>query len=289
MSYRGRFAPSPSGPLHFGSLVAAVASWLDARAAGGEWLVRMEDVDTTRTVTGAADEILRALDACGLHWDGEVVRQSERTLLYAEALERLRARASSTAAAARASELADSGCRHRGRVYPALPQPRLAPRRGADRVRVGSTRSRSSIACRAESAALDADIGDFVLRRRDGLYAYQLAVVVDDAAQASPTSCAGRPAALDAAADPPAAPARLPDAALPARARRHASRRQKLSKQNLAPALDPAPVRRCRRARLPRPAVTDAGSPGDCSRPHAGVGSRANSGSPRGRGPAIRA
>src|SRR5205814_2385103 len=88
LSYRGRFAPSPTGPLHFGSLVAAVASFLDARANAGTWIVRIEDVDATRTVPGAESEILRALDAFGLHWDGEIVRQSKRTERYREALEK---------------------------------------------------------------------------------------------------------------------------------------------------------------------------------------------------------
>src|SRR5258707_12053099 len=87
--YIGRFAPSPTGPLHLGSLVAAVASWLDARHAGGAWLVRIEDVDETRTVPGAADDILRTLEAFGLHWDGVVVWQSPRKALYEEALEQL--------------------------------------------------------------------------------------------------------------------------------------------------------------------------------------------------------
>jgi glutamyl-Q tRNA(Asp) synthetase len=87
----GRFAPSPTGPLHFGSLVAALASWLDARARGGRWLVRMEDLDRPRVQPGAADEILAALAALGLEWDGEVLYQSAREALYREALERLRA------------------------------------------------------------------------------------------------------------------------------------------------------------------------------------------------------
>src|SRR5437763_1981588 len=88
--YTGRFAPSPTGPLHMGSLTAAAASWLDARAARGRWLVRIEDIDTPRSVAGAAAEILRTLERLGLRWDGEVVYQSQRTGLYRAALERLR-------------------------------------------------------------------------------------------------------------------------------------------------------------------------------------------------------
>ena len=87
--YRGRFAPSPTGALHFGSLVAALGSYLDARARRGEWLVRMEDLDRTREVKGAADEILRTLDAFGYEWDGQILYQSRRTEAYAEALDQL--------------------------------------------------------------------------------------------------------------------------------------------------------------------------------------------------------
>src|SRR5437870_3166611 len=90
--YTGRFAPSPSGPLHFGSLVAALASWLDARAAGGRWLVRIEDLDAPRARRGAPEDVLATLGRLGLEWDGEVVRQSERHGLYRSALEKLRER-----------------------------------------------------------------------------------------------------------------------------------------------------------------------------------------------------
>ena len=172
--YRGRFAPSPTGPLHFGSLVAAVASWLDARAAGGEWLVRIEDVDAPRTVPGAADEILRALEAFGLAWDGEVAWQGRRTEFYEEALGRLIAAGKVYRCRCTRRELADSGIAGvEGVVYPGtcrdLALATSVP--GADRVQG------------ALSQRLDTDVGDFVLRRRDGLMAYQLAVVVDDAGQ----------------------------------------------------------------------------------------------------------
>ena len=116
---RGRFAPSPTGPLHFGSLVAAIASWLDARHAGGEWLVRIEDVDEARTVPGAADEILRTLEAFALHWDGEVAWQSRRKPLYEAALEKLRAAGLAYRCRCTRKEIADSGLRGiEGAVYP---------------------------------------------------------------------------------------------------------------------------------------------------------------------------
>ena len=187
MTYRGRFAPSPTGPLHFGSLLAAVASWLDARAHGGEWLVRIEDVDTTRTVPGAADDILRTLDAFGLHWDGEVVRQGERAERYRGALEALAAKDLVYRCRCSRREIADSAVAGiDGPVYPGtcrglgLP----AATEGADRFRVapGSVGFEDRVMGRIEQDVA-ADVGDFVLRRRDGLYAYQLAVVVDDADQ----------------------------------------------------------------------------------------------------------
>ena len=187
MSYAGRFAPSPTGPLHFGSLVAALASWLDARAAGGRWLVRIEDVDTTRTVPGAADEILRTLDAIGLHWDGEVVYQSRRTALYEGALERLRAAGLVYRCRCSRREIADSGLAGpEGAIYPGTCRElRLAPAiDGADRMR--AEEQAISFVDRVQGVVTHSvarEIGDFVLRRRDGLHAYQLAVVVDDAEQ----------------------------------------------------------------------------------------------------------
>jgi glutamyl-Q tRNA(Asp) synthetase len=188
VTYVGRFAPSPTGPLHFGSLVAAVASWLDARSVGGSWLVRIEDVDAPRTVPGAADEILRALEAFALHWDGEVVWQSRRTALYERALERLREMGQVYRCRCSRREIADSALTGpEGGVYPGtcrlLSLPGGTP--GADRLRVGDGWLRLEDRLQgAVELRVAAEIGDFVLRRRDGLHAYQLAVVVDDGAQA---------------------------------------------------------------------------------------------------------
>jgi glutamyl-Q tRNA(Asp) synthetase len=184
---KGRFAPSPTGPLHFGSLVAAIASWLDARHAGGAWLVRMEDVDETRTVPGAADDILRALEAFGLHWDGVVVRQSQRKALYEEALEQLRSAGLVYRCRCSRKEVADSGLRGiEGAIYPGTCRGlALSPDIVcAERFRVAT--QAVAIDDRVQGRIeqdVARDVGDFVLKRRDGLHAYQLAVVVDDADQ----------------------------------------------------------------------------------------------------------
>lgn len=173
-SYRGRFAPSPTGPLHFGSLVAAIGSYLDARAANGQWLVRMEDVDTTREVPGAADDILRTLDRFGLHWDEEVVYQSRRTALYEAALEQLRAKGIAFSCGC-SRRLAATG-RCTGQCQGGA----------AWRVRVPEEEKRVSFVDRAageQQQCLATEVGDFVIKRADGLFAYQLAVVVDDGAQ----------------------------------------------------------------------------------------------------------
>ncbi|WP_374263475.1 tRNA glutamyl-Q(34) synthetase GluQRS [Zoogloea sp.] len=181
----GRFAPSPSGPLHFGSIVAAVGSYLTARQAGGRWLLRIEDVDTPRTVPGAAEGILRTLARFGFEWDGPVVWQSARTDAYAAALARLDAAGWIFGCACTRKEMADSALARDGtRRYPGTCRAGLPPGRAARawRLRVvpGLIAFDDAVQGRVEEDVA-ADVGDFVLRRADGLFAYQLAVVVDDA------------------------------------------------------------------------------------------------------------
>jgi glutamyl-Q tRNA(Asp) synthetase len=195
-AYIGRFAPSPTGPLHAGSLVAALASWLDARAHRGRWLVRIEDVDTPRCVPGADRLILQQLDACGLMADEPPLWQSKRAPQHAAALERLQAagmvypcgcsrRDIDLALAAQGAPVP----RHGERVYPGTCRNGLKgkPAR-AWRVRMGSNDDALCVAWHdrrlgPQHQDVTHAVGDFVLRRADGLWAYQLAVVVDDAAQ----------------------------------------------------------------------------------------------------------
>jgi glutamyl-Q tRNA(Asp) synthetase len=184
--YVGRFAPSPTGPLHFGSLVAALASWLDARAAGGRWLVRIEDLDAPRTQPGAADDMLRTLAQLGLTWDGDVVYQSGRAKEYGQALQRLEG--STYWCGCTRREVADSSlglAADGAQIYPGTCRGGLAGK-PARAVRVRTTAEVVSFADRVQGhqqQALESEVGDFVLYRADGQYAYQLAVVVDDAAQ----------------------------------------------------------------------------------------------------------
>lgn len=185
--YRGRFAPSPTGPLHFGSLIAAVGSFLEARAHRGEWLVRMEDLDPPRVVAGAADEILRTLEACGMGWEGAVACQSARNDAYHAALHRLRQAGHVYPCGCSRREIADSAVAGvEGPVYPGTCRGGVSQARTPRAWRL-DTRSaavefedalQGGIACRLEE-----EYGDFVLYRADRVYAYQLAVVVDDAEQ----------------------------------------------------------------------------------------------------------
>lgn len=187
-AYTGRFAPSPTGPLHMGSLVAAMASYLDARVHGGTWLVRIEDIDEARAIKGADEAILQCLQAFGMRWDGEVVWQSRRKALYEAAFTRLGENAYPCGCTRR--EIADSriGVASDGAaVYPGTCRGGLAEGKTARAYRL-----RIADACRITftdrwqgvvSQHLPSEAGDFVLRRADGFWAYQLAVVVDDADQ----------------------------------------------------------------------------------------------------------
>jgi glutamyl-Q tRNA(Asp) synthetase len=178
-SYRGRFAPSPTGPLHLGSLVAALGSWLFAQRAGGQWLVRVEDIDPPREVPGAAADILATLRAFGMPPDEPVWHQSQRAPAYEAALAELLARGVAFHCPCSRSDLEASGGVHRGPCRPSdegrPPAIRLRVPEGpvgfVDRIQGGFQQD------------LATEVGDFVLKRTDGLYAYQLAVVVDDAAQ----------------------------------------------------------------------------------------------------------
>ena len=190
-SYRGRFAPSPTGPLHAGSLVAALASWLDARAHGGQWLVRIEDVDTPRCIPGVDQHILQQLAACGLHPDESPVWQSQRTVLYQQALKQLqRASLAYPCACSRkdievALQAAGTAKPRNGElVYPGTCRSGLHGKPGrAWRFRTDNVVHWTDRRLGQQQQDVGLEVGDFVLQRADGLFAYQLAVVVDDAAQ----------------------------------------------------------------------------------------------------------
>jgi glutamyl-Q tRNA(Asp) synthetase len=184
--YRGRFAPSPTGPLHFGSLIAAVGSYLEAKTRGGEWLVRMEDLDPPREVPGAADLILQTLEAYGFEWDGTVLYQSTRGDAYDAMLQQLEQTGMLYPCACTRGEISDSAVRGvEGPVYPGTCRSGLHGRPArAWRVRTTAEETTFDDAIQGwQAQVLERDIGDFVLKRADGFYAYQLAVVVDDAAQ----------------------------------------------------------------------------------------------------------
>lgn len=184
---RGRFAPSPTGPLHFGSLIAAVGSYISARSQDGEWLVRMEDLDPPREMKGAADDILRTLEAYGFEWDGEVMYQSRRRDAYETALAALKHQGALYACGCTRKEIADSSIRGiEGPVYPGTCRTGLPAERETRALRVRTDDVAIEFEDRVQGAQrmrLETDIGDFVVKRADGLYAYQLAVVVDDAEQ----------------------------------------------------------------------------------------------------------
>ena len=186
--YIGRFAPSPTGPLHFGSLVAAVASYCEAKTNQGKWLLRIEDLDKPREAKGAANTILRQLEAYGFEWDDNVLYQSQRISYYADALEILSNRHLIYPCTCTRKEIADSSNNIgiEGVIYPGtcISQAIKMNVPQAWRIKTGLQTISFNDAIQGKvSQNIRQDIGDFILKRADGLFAYQLAVVVDDAAQ----------------------------------------------------------------------------------------------------------
>lgn len=184
----GRFAPSPTGPLHFGSLVAAVASYCDAKKQGGQWLLRIEDIDSTRCSNHAANEIIQSLIRYGFEWDGEVVYQSQRSEFYQHALDQLIERNWAYPCTCSRKEIADSGSISgiEGTIYPGTCQHQPLKSNTPTAWRVKTTHETIAFHDAIQgkiSHHLATDIGDFILKRADGLFSYQLAVVVDDALQ----------------------------------------------------------------------------------------------------------
>ncbi|HEX5057321.1 MAG TPA: tRNA glutamyl-Q(34) synthetase GluQRS [Gammaproteobacteria bacterium] len=240
-SYVGRFAPSPTGPLHFGSLIAAAGSYLDARANRGRWLLRIDDIDPPREQPGATDDIRRSLEQFGFEWDGPVLLQSTRSEAYRAALEQLRERGLMFYCTCSRKQIAEEG----DKVYPGTCRERIEPPAGQEyalrlRVDAGET-GLADLIQGAYAQDLRIEIGDFVLQRRDGLYSYHMACSVDDAFQGITHVVRGADL-LDSTPRqihlqqllglPIPHYAHLPVAAGP--------NGQKLSKQNLARALDAA-------------------------------------------------
>lgn len=185
--YRGRFAPSPTGELHMGSLVAAMASYLDARHHGGEWLLRIEDLDPPREVAGSTDSILRTLEAFGFEWDGEIVYQSDRDAAYIEALECLLASGHAFRCGCSRKDIAATSVHtgSEGAIYPGTCRKGVPRDRKPRSVRLRVDRHEICFEDRLQGRQCQdvaEDIGDFVILRADGYFAYQLAVVIDDAA-----------------------------------------------------------------------------------------------------------
>ncbi len=185
--YRGRFAPSPTGPLHFGSLVSAVGSYCQARSQGGTWLVRMEDLDPPREAPGAVDDILRTLEAYHLNWDGDVLFQSQRLDAYEDALNQLATKGHTFPCACTRKSITANAENIQANsalnIYPGTCRNGLAPSTTArsTRVRVNSATVNFCDGLQGtQEVKLDSDVGDFVVKRADGLFAYHLAVVVDD-------------------------------------------------------------------------------------------------------------
>ncbi len=186
LSAVGRFAPSPTGSPHFGTLLAAVASYVHARASGAEWRVRIEDLDRVRVVKGAADEMLRTLETFGMTWDGAVLYQSERLEAYEEALQYLLTQGLAFPCGCTRRDFIDGKYGPEGPVYPGTCRHGIADNKPMRSIRLRVDNRDICFTDRVQGRLcqnLATDIGDFVIKRADGYFAYQLAVVVDDAFQ----------------------------------------------------------------------------------------------------------
>ncbi|MFT0212190.1 tRNA glutamyl-Q(34) synthetase GluQRS [Pseudomonas sp. F1_0610] len=179
-SYIGRFAPTPSGPLHFGSLLAALASYLDAKAVKGKWLLRIEDTDPLREPKGACDSIIRTLEAYGLHWDGEIIKQSQRHRIYQEIINDLLKKQLAYHCDCSRSQLQPFA------VYPNTCRNLNNKNPTSSAIRIKTEDKIYSFIDRIQGVFkqnISTDVGDFIIKRKDQYYAYQLAVVVDDGLQ----------------------------------------------------------------------------------------------------------
>jgi len=182
LPYIGRFAPSPTGPVHFGTLIAAVGSYLQAKKNNGRWLIRIEDVDTTRAISGADNEILNTLEAFGFEWQDEIIYQSRREQFYREALDYLTAKNLTFPCVCSRKKLSETGTD----IYPGSCRDRRFPEKKTHAIRLLAKDTHIEFNDRVmgkQAQNIQQQCGDFILRRRDGLFAYQLAVVVDDALQ----------------------------------------------------------------------------------------------------------
>jgi len=186
-SYRGRFAPSPTGPLHFGSLVAAVTSYAQARTRQGKWLVRIEDVDLLRCDTASTALILKALEAYGMNWDEQIIYQSQRTDIYQYALDILSQKKLSYGCACSRKQINENiTSSNKARIYPGTCRDGVAKDEAACSVRLRTSKQKicfEDILQGSYTQNIPVEVGDFIIKRTDGLFAYQLAVVVDDSEQ----------------------------------------------------------------------------------------------------------
>jgi glutamyl-Q tRNA(Asp) synthetase len=245
MSYRGRFAPTPSGPLHFGSIIAASGSFLEARTRSGQWHVRIDDLDPPRVVAGATEDIVRCLQAFGFRWDDQIVKQSARGAAYRHAFERLLREGIAYPCACSRKEIAERGVMGaEGPIYPGTCRNGMPPGASARAWRMRTTGVRVEFEDRVlglQRRDLERESGDFVLLRADGVWSFHLASAVDDAQMGMTDivrgadlleSSARQIHVLLALGEPVPTYAHLPIA-------RDAAG-EKLSKQTRAPAVDPA-------------------------------------------------